>query len=93
MGVFNGSGHTKPTMMLNIVRLWGLRIPFVLMLSGLALKYVKIDFLNSFLRFMAKPLSEYPYDALWWSMVISNTIIAVWAFLIYRKGKWKTGSI
>jgi len=93
MGVFNGSGHTKPTMLLNIVRLWGLRIPFVLMLSGLALKYVKIDFLNSFLQFMAKPLAEYPYDALWWSMVISNTIIAIWAFLIYRKGRWKVGSI
>jgi putative MATE family efflux protein len=93
MGVFNGSGHTKPTMLLNIVRLWGLRIPFVLMLSGLALEYVKIDFLNSFLQFMAKPLAKYPYDALWWSMVISNSIIAIWAFLIYRKGKWKTGSI
>jgi Na+-driven multidrug efflux pump len=42
---------------------------------------------------MAKPLAKYPYDALWWSMVISNSIIAIWAFLIYRKGKWKTGSI
>lgn len=93
MGVFNGSGHTKPTMILNIVRLWGLRIPFVLMLSGLALKYVKIDFLFPFLHWISKPLSEYPYDALWWSMIISNGITAIWAFIIYEKGEWKKGKI
>jgi len=93
MGVFNGSGHTKPTMILNIVRLWGLRIPFVLMLSGLALKYVGFDLLKPFLGYMARPLAEYPYDALWWSMVISNSIIAVWAFFIYKKGNWKKAKI
>lgn len=65
MGVFNGSGHTKPTMILNIVRLWGLRLPFVLLLSGLALKYVNFDFLKPFLVWMANPLKAYPYDALW----------------------------
>jgi MATE family, multidrug efflux pump len=93
MGVFNGSGHTKPTMILNIVRLWGLRIPFVLLLSGLALQYVKIDFLVPFLTWMAKPLAAYPYDALWWSMVISNSVIAAWAFAIYKKGAWKQAKI
>lgn len=93
MGVFNGSGHTKPTMILNIVRLWGLRIPFVLLLSGLALEYIKIDFLIPFLQWISKPLAEYPYDALWWSMIISNGIIAIWAFLIYEKGEWKKGKI
>ncbi|MDO9577403.1 MAG: MATE family efflux transporter [Candidatus Cloacimonadales bacterium] len=93
MGVFNGSGHTKPNMMLNIVRLWGLRIPFVLMLSGLAYQYVKIDFFVPFLNWIAKPLAAYPYDALWWSMVISNAIIAVWSLVIYRKGNWKKAKI
>lgn len=93
MGVFNGSGHTKPTMLLNIVRLWGLRIPFVLLLSGLALRYIRVDFLIPFLDWMAKPLAAYPYDALWWSMVISNTIVAIGAFAIYRKGTWKKAKI
>ena len=93
MGVFNGSGHTKPTMLLNIVRLWGLRIPFVLLLSGLAFQYIRVDFLIPFLNWIAKPLAAYPYDALWWSMVISNTIIAIWALTIYRKGTWKKARI
>ncbi len=93
MGVFNGSGHTKPTMILNIVRLWGLRIPFVMLLSGLAFEYLKFDFLQPFLQWMAKPLAEHPYDALWWSMVISNAVIAIWAFLLYKKGEWKKGKI
>lgn len=93
MGVFNGSGHTKPNMLLNIVRLWVLRIPFVLLLSGLAFQYVKMDFLVPFLNWMAKPLAAYPYDALWWSMVISNTIVAIWSFAIYRKGNWKKAKI
>jgi putative MATE family efflux protein len=93
MGVFNGSGHTKPSMILNIVRLWGLRIPFVLLLSGLASQYLRINFLNPFFTWISKPLSAYPYDALWWSMVISNSIIALWAFLIYQKGDWKKGKI
>jgi putative MATE family efflux protein len=88
-GVFNGSGHTKPNMILNIVRLWGLRIPFVLMLSGLAVKYVKIEFFQPFFAWMAKPLAEHPYDALWWSMVISNSVIAICSIIIYRRGNWK----
>ncbi|RLC54228.1 MAG: MATE family efflux transporter [Candidatus Cloacimonadota bacterium] len=93
MGVFNGSGHTKPNMFLNITRLWGLRIPFVLLLSGLAMRYVKIAALQPFLQWMAKPLAAYPYDALWWSMVISNCVIAVWSFVIYKKGTWKQARI
>ena len=93
MGVFNGSGYTKPSMVLNIIRLWGLRIPFVLLLSGMARQYIRSDFAEPFLTWMAKPLSVYPYDALWWSMVISNSIIAVWAYIIYSRGNWKKAQI
>ncbi|HPR18149.1 MAG TPA: MATE family efflux transporter [Candidatus Cloacimonadota bacterium] len=89
MGVFNGSGHTKPSMILNVIRLWGLRIPFVLLLSGLAYKHFPIEFLKPVFDWFALPLSVHPYDALWWSMVISNSVIALWAFLIYRRGKWQ----
>jgi putative MATE family efflux protein len=93
MGVFNGAGHTKPTLILNIARLWGLRIPFVLLLSGMAANYIRLDVLKPLLQWFAAPLAAHPYDALWWSMVFSNLIISIAAFLIYRKGKWKSGKI
>jgi len=95
MGVFNGSGHTKPTMILNISRLWLLRIPLVFILSGNILKYafIRNSFLNELLTKISLPLSEHSYDALWWSMLISNIITTIMAVIIYRKGNWKTGSI
>jgi len=95
MGVFNGSGHTKPNMILNIARLWLLRIPLTLILSGLLLKYsiFSNSFLKPFLEKAAAPLADHAYDALWWSMVISNLVIAVFSYLIYRKGDWKKATI
>jgi len=90
MGAFNGSGHTRYTMILNIGRLWGLRIPFVLLLSGMAKEFISWQPLQPFFEFMAKPLADIPYDALWYSMVISNLIIAIWAGVLYKRGKWKT---
>jgi Na+-driven multidrug efflux pump len=38
---------------------------------------------------VAKPLAEHPYDALWWSMIVSNLVAAVWQYLIYKRGTWK----
>lgn len=95
MGVFNGSGHTKPTMFLNISRLWFLRIPLVFILSGKMLEYafIRESFLNDFLTKLSIPLAMHSYDALWWSMLISNIITTLLAVYIYRLGKWKTGSI
>lgn len=89
MGAFNGAGHTRETMILNIVRLWGLRIPFVLLLSGKAAEFISWQPLEPILAFFAKPLAETPYDALWFSMVISNLITAIWAIIIYKRGHWK----
>jgi len=95
MGVFNGSGHTKPTMILNISRLWFLRIPLVFILSGKILEYafIRDSFLNEILTKLSIPLSTHSYDALWWSMLISNIFTTIMAIFIYRQGKWKTGSI
>ncbi|RLC54954.1 MAG: MATE family efflux transporter [Candidatus Cloacimonadota bacterium] len=95
MGVFNGSGHTKPTMILNISRLWFLRIPLVFILSGKILEYAFIhdSFLNEVLTKLSIPLSTHSYDALWWSMLISNIFTTILAVIIYRQGKWKKGSI
>jgi putative MATE family efflux protein len=95
MGVFNGSGHTKPAMVFNISRLWLFRIPLVFILSGRLIKNYDFtfDFVNDLLVFLAQPLSAHPYDALWWSMVISNLLTGIWAFLLYKRGKWKIGRI
>ncbi len=95
MGVFNGSGHTKPSMILNIARLWLFRIPLVFILSGkiISLLSIKWKFLIDIFSKLAQPLSAFPYDALWWSMLISNILASIWAYSIFRKGKWKQARI
>ncbi len=90
-GVFNGSGYTKASMIINIGRLWALRIPMVYLFSGLFLdKYIfNSDYIMQFLKYFAQPLAQYPYDALWWSMVFSNGIAALVGFAVYKAGTWK----
>lgn len=94
-GVFNGSGHTKPSMFINISRLWLLRIPLVYILSGkvLQLSLFNSEFWQNLLAPLSAPLAAHPYDALWWSMLISNTVTTAMAFIIYGKGKWKKAKI
>ncbi|PIE78373.1 MAG: hypothetical protein CSA15_08160 [Candidatus Delongbacteria bacterium] len=94
-GVFNGAGYTKESMYFNIARLWIFRIPMVLLFSGYLLHYdINFpSFIEKILVTLSKPLKDIPYDALWWSMVVSNTISAVWAYLLYKKGDWKMGKI
>ncbi len=95
MGVFNGAGHTKPTMVLNISRLWFLRIPLVFILSGKILEFafIRDSFLNGIMTKLSIPLSAHSYDALWWSMLISNVLTTFMAVIMYRQGKWKEGKI
>jgi len=95
LGVFNGSGHTKSTMVINIARLWAFRIPLVFILSGAVMNFWifgKSPF-EGFFSFLAYPLRERPFFALWYSMLISNILSAVWAYMIYRKGKWQKAII
>ena len=91
IGAFNGSGHTKPVMLLNIIRLWLIRIPLVYILSGtvLHIAFLKDSFLYPLLYRLSLPLSTYPYESLWWSMVVSNSICGIVAYLIYERGTWK----
>ncbi|MBU4486805.1 MAG: MATE family efflux transporter [Candidatus Delongbacteria bacterium] len=96
MGVFNGSGFTKYNMLLNSARLWAFRIPLVYIMSGRILDYeifASILLLRPFFEKMAIPLKEHPYEALWWSMIISNFITFAWALMLYSKGNWTKGTI
>jgi putative MATE family efflux protein len=96
MGVFNGSGHTKYNMVFNSSRLWLFRIPLVYLMSGRLTDYALFASMTPLLPFfkaMAEPLKEHPYEALWWSMVISNFITIGWAWALYMKGNWTKGTI
>jgi len=90
-GVFNGAGLTGASLKINVSRLWLFRIPAVFILSG---KILDIDAIArspiaGLLEKIAQPLSAYPYDALWWSMIISNAAAGIWSYFIYKRGKWK----
>ena len=95
MGVFNGSSQTVSAMMFNLVRFWALRIPIVYLLSGklTEISVIQSGFLKDLLYYLSKPLSDNPYDALWWSMLFSNILAATLALIIYRQGKWKNMKI
>jgi len=96
MGIFNGSGYTKYTMVFNTARLWVLRIPLVYILSGRVLDYsifASDNFIRRSLEYLALPLKEHSWEALWWSMVISNFITLFFAILLYKRGKWEKGTI
>lgn len=90
-GVFNGSGLTGATLRVNISRLWLFRIPLCYILSGRILDYgiFARSAIAPMLESLAQPLSAHPYDALWWSMVFSNSIAGLWSWIIYKRGKWK----
>lgn len=95
MGVFNGSGHTKSTMVINIARLWLFRIPLVFILSGAIMNFWIFGKppLSGVFTILAYPLREKPFFALWYSILVSNIISATWAYIIYRKGKWQKAKI
>ncbi len=96
MGVFNGSGFTKYNMVFNSSRLWLFRIPLVFLMSGRLTDFAffaSLTILHPFYEIMAHPLRDKPYEALWWSMLISNFITFAWAYALYLKGKWTKGTI
>ncbi len=67
-GAFQGGGDTKPIMFLNIIRLWGLRVPLAFLLS--------------------KAAGLGP-EGIWWAMFISNVVVTMGNFLLYKTGRWK----
>jgi putative MATE family efflux protein len=88
IGLFNGAGKTGAVFLFNVSRLWLFRIPFVYLLSG-RINAPETGLMAVVLDQIARPLAKHPYDALWWSMVISNFLAALWAFIIYKRGHWK----
>ncbi len=90
-GLFNGAGKTTSVFMFNVSRLWLFRIPLVYILSGKILEFdwFKINIFEKAVNLLSSPLSEHPYEALWWGMLISNVLSAAWAFILYKRGKWK----
>lgn len=87
-GVFNGSGYTLPVMVINITRLWVLRIPLTYIISGKAAEILERynvimpGFMNSVI------LDSEPYNSLWYAMLISNIVTAFLGIYLYVKGKW-----
>jgi Na+-driven multidrug efflux pump len=68
IGTFQGSGHTLSAMAIMMGRLWGLRIPLILLFK---------NFTN---------LQE---KSVWFAMVLSNAIICIIGFAIYKTGRWQ----
>ncbi len=90
-GVFNGAGYTKPTMILNVSRLWLFRIPLTYILAGKVYEHFPAIY-NLFPRLfdsLANIVKPYSYDSLFWAMVISNLIISLLGLSVYLAGGWK----
>ena len=89
-GVFYGSGHTRPVMIADILRLWLVRLPMAYILSGyfVGRSVAWPLWLQEFLQKSALILADKPYTALWWPMIFSNVSAALMAAWIYRKKTW-----
>lgn len=71
-GLYQGSGNTKFSMIMEIGRLWGVRIPMILIF---------------------KYLTEIGADGIWFSMSVSNLVVCVYGYIIYKSNKWKKAVI
>ena len=71
-GIFQGSGHTKYSMFMEVGRLWFVRLPMILVF---------------------KNFSNLGPTGIWISMSVSNLIVCIYGYIIYRKGSWKAKSI
>ncbi|GAB4267660.1 MAG: MATE family efflux transporter [Candidatus Rifleibacteriota bacterium] len=89
-GVFYGSGHSRPVMIVDIIRLWLVRLPMAYLLSGYFCDKASAwgGAVQSFLNYAASFLADKPYTSLWWPMIFSNISAVVMATIIYRKGTW-----
>jgi putative MATE family efflux protein len=87
-GVFNGSGHTRPVMVADILRLWLIRLPMAYILSGYFCNYGFTGHIGQFIEKSATVLADSPYTALWWPMIFSNLSAVLMATWIYRRKTW-----
>ncbi len=79
--LLTGSGHTMQSMILSVVRLWGVRIPLAafMALDTFIIPFTGIHF--SGLNFGA--------TGVWFAMAISNMVSAGVGAFFYIKGDWK----
>lgn len=71
-GLFQGSGHTKYSMSMDIIRLWVIRVP---------------------LLFFFKHFTNLGPIGPCISMILSNFLVCIYGYIIYRTDKWKTAII
>lgn len=67
-GIFQGSGHTKYSMSMEIGRLWFVRLPMILIF---------------------KHLTNIGPTGIWISMSVSNLIVCIYGFMIYKSSNWQ----
>jgi len=71
-GLYQGTGNTKFSMCMEIGRLWGVRIPMILLF---------------------KYFTDIGADGIWFSMSVSNLLVCVYGFIIYKCNRWKKSII
>lgn len=71
-GLFQGSGHTRYSMMMSVFRLWVIRLPLIQIL-----KYT----------------TNIGSTGIWVAMTVSNVIIILYGYSMYRSGKWQKSII
>jgi len=87
-GVFNGSGHTRPVMIADLLRLWLIRLPMAYLLAGYFCNQGWPVWIEEILQHSASLLADRPYTAIWWPMIFSNLLAALMAAIIYRRKTW-----
>ncbi|MBD5522745.1 MAG: MATE family efflux transporter [Lachnospiraceae bacterium] len=68
MGLFQGSGHTEVTMIIDAARLWVFRFATL---------------------FICEVWLHMGVRSVWYSVVVSNGLSAVFLYIVYRTGYWK----
>ena len=71
-GVFQGSGHTKYSMYMEVGRLWFVRLPMILIFKN----YTNLG-----------------PTGIWIAMSVSNLIVCVYGYILYRQGKWENNVV
>lgn len=69
MSIFNGSGQSKNTLKMSLMRLWGLRIPMVLIAH----------------YYLRKLIPNLDYELIFYAMVLSNVLVLIYAEYLRRK--------
>lgn len=67
-GLFQGSGHTRYSMYMEVSRLWFVRLPMIIFF---------------------KNYTDLGSTGIWIAMSVSNLIVCIYGYLIYKTDRWK----